>query len=58
MTLHQESSEDSGIVSFRDEEHTTLTDNLTVQINLDPTTEETETEEKQSIKEPSPRYEM
>jgi len=37
----EQSSEDSGIVSFRDEEHTTLTESLTVPTNLDPTTEET-----------------
>ena len=27
-------------MSFRDEEHTTLTENLTLQTSLDPTTEE------------------
>ncbi|KAL5265912.1 hypothetical protein ACHWQZ_G006538 [Mnemiopsis leidyi] len=51
----EQSSEDSGIVSFRDEEHTTLTENLTVQINLDPTTEETTETEEPKEKEPSPR---
>jgi len=38
---HEQSSEDSGIVSFRGDEHTTPTENLTIEINLEPTTEET-----------------
>ena len=65
LTRHssQQSSEDSGIVSFRDDDQTT--ENLTIQTNLDTTEEVPETgqdeEERPEVQDnpvdnPSPRY--
>jgi len=55
---NEQSSEDSGIVSFRDEEHLALTDNLTLNSNLDTTAEEEPVQNTEELKldvEPSPR---
>ena len=55
----QQNSEDSGIVSFRDEEHLGLTDHLTLNSNLDTTAEEEPVQSTEELKldvEPSPRF--